>query len=94
MRYAVSKHWLKQDIQTMVWRYSFETPSSKVMKGVTIDDIQHPRRKWPAKRLTTKKGVHAKVAMGRSIKNPCQQCEMAEIIVQIDTVANAKADQL
>ena len=75
MRFAVSKHWLKADLQKMVWQYSFETPSAKVMKGVTIENVP---RKWPAKKLTTEKGVHAKVAMGRPIKNPCLQCEMAE----------------
>ena len=75
MRFARNKSWLKSDIQKMVWQYSFETPSAKVMKGVTIEDVP---RKWTAKKLTTKKGVRAFVAMGRSIKNPCHQCEMAE----------------
>ena len=75
MRFAVSKHWLKQHLQKLVRRYSFETPSAQVMKDVPIENVP---RKWPAKKLTTKRGVHAKVAMGRSIENPCHQCEMAE----------------
>ena len=77
MRFAVNKHWLKSDIQKMVWQYSFETPSAKVMKGVSIQSFNYQNR-WPRKRLTTKSGVHAKVAMGRSMVNPCHQCEMAE----------------
>ena len=77
MRFAVSKSWLSSDLQSMVWNYSFVTPSAEVMKGVSIEDIYYQHR-WPLKRLETKDGVHAKIAMGVCIVNPCGQCGMAE----------------
>ena len=76
MRFAVSKSWLSSDLQNMVWHYSFVTPSAEVMKGVSIEDINY-QHQWPRKRLKTKAGVHAKNAIGRSLVNPCPQCDMA-----------------
>ena len=78
MRFAVSESWLPADMQSMVWHYSFVTPSAEVMKGVSIQDITYRNRCLPRKRLETKDGVHAKIAMGVCIVNPCGQCDMAE----------------
>ena len=77
MRFAVSKSWLSSDLQSMVWNYSFVTPSAEVMKGVSIEDIYYQHR-WPLKRLETKDGVHAKIARGRVLVDPCEQCDMAQ----------------
>ena len=76
MRFAVSKFWLPGEIQSKVWHDSFVTPSAEVMKGVSIDDVNY-QHQWPRKRLKTNAGVVAKIAMGRSMVNPCSQCEFA-----------------
>ena len=76
MRFAVSKFWLPGEIQSKVWHDSFVTPSAEVMKGVSIDDVSY-QHQWPRKRLKTNTGVVAKIAMGRSMVNPCSQCDFA-----------------
>ena len=76
MRFAVSKLWLPADLQSLVWYTAFTTPSAEIMKGVTIENAGHPHQ-WPRKRLTTKEDVHVRVAMGRSMVDPCLQCDLA-----------------
>ena len=76
MRFAVSKFWLPGEIQSKVWHDSFVTPSAEVMKGVSIDNVNY-QHQWPRKCLKTKAGVNAKIAMGRSMVNPCSQCDFA-----------------
>ena len=61
----------------LVWHTAFAAPSAEVMKGVTIENVGN-QRQWPRKRLTTKAGVHAKIAMGRYFVDPCSHCEFAD----------------
>ena len=47
-----------------------------VIKDISIQDLGN-QYQWPRDRITTKTGVHALVAMGRCIVDPCSQCEFA-----------------
>ena len=82
MRFAVSKSWLSSDLRSMVWHYSFVTPSAEVMKGVSIETsngtMNYRNCRCIRKHLETHDGVHAKIAMGCCIVDPCGQCDMAE----------------
>ena len=52
-------------------------PSAHVLKWVTIESVGNNCR-WPRKRLATKTGAHAQIAMGRSLVGPCSHFEFAD----------------
>ena len=74
MYVSASKSWLPTELQNMVWHTAFVSPSAQVMKGVSIE-ILGSQHQWPRKQITTEPGVHARIPMGRSLVNPCSQCQ-------------------
>ena len=77
MYVPANKSWLPAELQIIVWHTAFTTPSAKVMKGVCIENVGSQHR-WPRKQITTKADVHALIAMGRSLVDPCPHCEFSD----------------
>ena len=77
MKVPLSKFWLPADLQNLVWHMASVTPSAKVIKEVTIESLGNTQQR-PRKRITTKGNARALIGMGRSMVNPCLQCEFAD----------------
>ena len=78
MKFALSKKWLPERLQSQIWLLAHDAPHARVMRDVTV--ICRPsQRGLPIKQLRLKSGVHHRTAYGRSCVNPCYQCEMADM---------------